>query len=338
MATFAEYSSQTMASNDFPLFPYQEVWNDQTYQPYPDQSYLSSTSFDSYPSHPAYVQADQYSFGPDMTFQSKHHNYTSPAHSAAQSFDVQQPPILSSTSDSGASAPSTISSAMGSPSIQPQAANGWGQQHNMAMLPGIVHPDGLGQDVFASTGFDIETIPVTDKGCVGELHTISSSQQAQSAFPFDVPSQPSAFLFGDAPLFPQPRTQPQMSNTASSIYTGHSTSAPLAITPPTRDSMSPSDSFFKSPTTPASATSPVLERVKGKRKSTVVHGAHNRARGSSPLTQAMSYDEADLPERPQAPLPTFSSPFFTQSSGIFVPPLESSCPFPYPPFLFFSPS
>lgn len=313
-------------NNDFPLFPYPADWNDQSYQPYPDQSYMTSNTFDSYQTYPPYTQPDQFSFGQDNTFQSKGHNtYNSPAHSATQSFDVQQPPAFSSTSDSGASAPSTISSAMGSPSIQPQSGNHWGQQHHMGMLPDIVHPDGLGHDVFASTGFDIETIPVTDKGCVGEFHNISSSQQAQSVFPFDFSSHPSSFDFlRDTGSFGQEQVQSQLPFTT----TAQSVSMPLVITPPNRDSMSPSDSNFKSPTTPASATSPVLERVKGKRRSTVTHGVSKRPRGSSPLTQAMSYNEADLPARPKAPLPTFSSPFFSQSSGNFVPPLESSCPSP----------
>ena len=320
-------------NNDFPLFPYPEMWNDQSYQPYPDQSYMNTTSFDSYQTHPAYVQPDQYSFGHDASFQSKSHvqshdTFHSPTHSTAQSFDVQQPPVLSSTSDSGASAPSTISSAMGSPSMQPQGANNWANQQNMAMLPDIVHPDGLGHDIFASTGFDIETIPVTDKGCVGEFNNISSSQPAQSAFPFNFSPNPSSFDFTAPGSFAQDLSLPQLSTAALPMSSGLSANMPLAITPPNRDSMSPKDSFFKSPTTAASATSPVLERVRGKRKSTVAHNAPKRPRASSPLTQAMSYNEADLPPRPQAPLPTFSSPFFSQSSGYFVPPLESSCPSP----------
>lgn len=337
MATFAEYSSNNMASNttsDFPLFAYNEMWNDQNYQSYPDQSYMDTTSFDGYPSMPAYNQPNQYAYGSHATFQQKPHGhgdaYTSPSHSAAPSFDLQQPPVLSSTSDSGASAPSTISSAMGSPSIQPQATNAWMPQNNMGMLPDIVHPDSLSHDIFASTSFDIETIPVTDKGCVGELNAISSFQRPQSAFPFNpsinrVPTYPArstAISAQEVSSTQAPTAMPGASNALA-------TNLPLAITPPDRDSMSPNDNFFKSPTTPASATSPVLERVKGKRKSSFVHNALKRPRGSSPLTQAMSYSEADLPARPHAPLPTFPSPFFSQSGGYFVPPLESSCPFPF---------
>ena len=67
MATFADYSTHTMASNDFTLYPYQEVWNnDQSYlatSAYPDQSYINPTTFDSYQTQPAYSQPDQFSFG-----------------------------------------------------------------------------------------------------------------------------------------------------------------------------------------------------------------------------------------------------------------------------------
>ena len=342
MTTFQDYPAQTMApnENDFPLFPYPDAWSDHTYEPYPDQSYMNTTSFDSYQTHPAYIPTDQYTFGADNSFQPKTHlhPYHSPANSAAQSFDVQQPPVLSSTSDSGASAPSTISSAMGSPSMHPQLVNNWGQQPDMGMIPDIVHPDNLGQDVFASTGFDMESIPaVTDKGCVGELHNFSSSQPAISAPLSNVSSYRSSFDFlRDAGPIPPTWMDSQMSNAFPITNVQTSSSMPLTITPPASGNMSPSDSLFRSPTTPASATSPVLERVKGKRKASVAQSAPKRLRGSSPLTQAMSYNEADLPPRPQAPKNSLSSPFFSQSSGYFVPPLESSCPSPALLSYFFS--
>ena len=202
MATFAEYSAQTtMAGNDFTLYPYQEVWNqDQSYLPtstYADQTYLNATTFESYPTQHAYAQPDPYSFSLEPSFQTKHNlhapspNY-SPANSAAHSFDLHHPPILSSTSDSGASVQSTISSAMGSPSVQPQQLNEWNQQH---LIPGIVQPEMLGQDIYTTTGFDIDSIPVTDKGCVGELATISSSQVPQNVPPFDFSPYSSSFDF-----------------------------------------------------------------------------------------------------------------------------------------------
>ena len=334
MATFAEYQQQTMASNDdFTLYPnHQDVWNyDQTYLPtstYADTSYLNATAFDTYQTTQAF-DPSQFAFDPSFQTKNLHppSSEYSPVNSASHSFDSQHLPILSSTSDSGASATSTISSAMGSPSVQPQVSNEWNQQ--MRLLPGIVPNDGLNQDFF-STGIDMDTIPVTDKGCVGELTTISSSRQLQSAPVFSF-SYPSSFdlLRESGPLSQQNAgdvwslpAQPQL---ALDVQT------PSEVTPRPNEgfgSVSPNDSVFKSPSTPASAASPVFERVKGKRKSTIALPAPKRARGSSPLNQAMSYHESDVPQRPQAPPPTFTSPFFSQSSGNFVPPLELSCPSP----------
>lgn len=340
MATFADYPQQTMASNnDFTLYPYQ--WNDdQSYLPvstYSDQAYMNANAFDPYQTTQGFPQMDQFSFGMDQTFQSKSTlqppspNY-SPANSASHSFDLH-PPILSSTSDSGASVPSTISSAMGSPSVQPQPSNDWSQQQNMGMLPGIVQQDNLGQDVFATTGFDLETIPVTDKGCVGELTAISSSQQASNVSSSNFSLSSSFDLLRDSGSYSQTVGMDNWSMPLNALPAGSVGQPMLSIpsqTAPGGDNTSPSDSVFKSPTTPASAaaTSPVIERVKGKRKASVAAAAPKRVRGSSPLNQAMSYHESDLPQRPQAPPPTFTSPFFTQSSGYFVPPLESSCPSP----------
>jgi hypothetical protein len=337
MATFAEYSQQTMApDNDFTLYPYQAMWNsDQAYLPtsaYPDQSYLNATTYDTFQTSQAYTDPNNFPF--DQSFQSKSNlqppspNY-SPTNSASHSFDLQ-PPILSNTSDSGASVPSTISSVMGSPSVQPQPSNDWSQ--SMAMLPGIVQADNMGQDVFSTTGFDLDSIPVTDKGCVGELTAISSSQQSAPLFSFSFPT--SFDLLREAgPLSQQFGGDNWSLGAHTQLATDvvQTPSGASVVTPRANDafeSVSPNDSVFKSPSTPASATSPVLERIKGKRKSSIALPTPKRARGSSPLNQAMSYHESDLPERPQAPAPTFTSPFFSQSSGNFVPPLELSCPSP----------
>ncbi|KXS93497.1 hypothetical protein AC578_6712, partial [Pseudocercospora eumusae] len=119
---------------------------------YADQSYLSTTSFDSYPT--------QHSFAPFLS-----HSKLSPYYSLANSsFEYQQPPHLSSTSDSGALVQSTLSSAIGSPSAH-MPNNEWNnQQHNMDVFPKIVQQhDG---SIFATTGFKYGSILVTNKGCV----------------------------------------------------------------------------------------------------------------------------------------------------------------------------
>ena len=343
MATFAEYPTQTMSSNeDFPLYSYPDVWNnDQTYLPtstYHDGSYMSSTTFDSFQTQLSYAQPEQYSFGTDQSFLPKHNlqpasPHYSDAHSASNSFDLQ-PPVLSSTSDSGASVHSTISSAMGSPSAHPRSSNDWTQQHGMDMLPSIVQHDQIGQNLFATTAFDFETIPVTDKGCVGEFSAISSSHYHGDATSFNSSMNRSSYdLLRDVTPRPQSYGSDQwfVSNVTPPMSSGPELSVVSNLAPhydARLESTSPNDSVFKSPTTPASATSPLIERVRGKRKASVAPPTPKRARAASPLVHSLSYTESDLPSRPQAPPPTLSSPFFTQSSGNFVPPLELSCPSP----------
>ena len=328
----------TSDNNDFPLYPYQEAWNDPIYLPtsYADQSYLNATTFDSFQTQQPYAQPGQadFTFNTQSFQQVKNHlrpqspSY-SPSNSASHSFDYQNPLILSSTSDSGASVQSTISSAMGSPSVQPQPPNDWNQQQSMSILqPGIVHHDSLAQDLFATTGFDLEPNLVTDKGCVGESNNVSSSQRSRKVSPSNLksPLHPTqAVQDSENMSWCLLRTDTAPSNAQHDIHVS-STLVPQLSSTGSIETASPNGNLFRSPTTPASATSPVLERVKGKRQTSTSSSTPKTMRGSSPLAVSMSYDESDLPPRPQAPLPTFSSPFFSQSNGCFVPPLESSCP------------
>ncbi|KAK5136271.1 hypothetical protein LTR08_003878 [Meristemomyces frigidus] len=196
MSTYAEYSQQMMASdNDFELYPFQSTWSGQTYLPasFANQSFTDPTSFDSFPSQQSYVQPSPQPFAVtnESFLQSK--NYIrpqspncSPSNSAANSFDYQNLPVLSSISDSGASVQSTISSAMGSPSAHHQASNDWtNENNNINMLPNIVLHDSVARDVFATTSFDLETIPVTDKGCVDPslIQPLSPQHYSGSQYP-----------------------------------------------------------------------------------------------------------------------------------------------------------
>lgn len=366
MAAFAQYH-QTMAlnanntdnndpANDFTLFPAFDWTQDQTFVPttsYADQSYLHSTTFDSSFSHPAYAPplADPYHFEASQPYQQLEETNHSPTNSASHSFEYTQPTLISSTSDSGASVYSTNSSAMASPSMQPQHANDWAQQQQqqqLGLIPNIVHHDAMAEDAFAATSglYDSAQVMDTTKGCVGELQTISSyhhqPQRHISELDFDFtsittsrsPAQsaswtaqyPTAFDFGGSEVAP-----PFASDAQPTITPGA-----------TLESPSPNDSVFKSPNTPASAASPhvrspVLERVKGRRPSAAATLGRGR-RNASPLAHSTSYSEYDVSDHPQAPRSTFSSPFFSQSSGIFVPPLQSTCPslvLPIFSFLFF---
>ncbi|KAK4508594.1 hypothetical protein PRZ48_002333 [Zasmidium cellare] len=206
-----------MASNDFTLYPYPEVWNqDQTYLPsstYADQSYLSATTFDSYQSQQSYAPLEQYDFNQTID-QSKHLRAPSAHDSpASHHYDYQNPPALSSVSDSGASVQSTISSAMGSPSAQPQSSE-WPQQ-NAHLFPSIVQPaDGI----YSTSSFDFETNYVTDKGCVDPslIQPYSPTQYTGTQFP-EAQSQNLPY-----PTLPSPAThkspRPQSTKPSASPY------------------------------------------------------------------------------------------------------------------------
>lgn len=184
MATYADYPTQTMSSNndDLPLYPYQD-WNaDPSYLPtstYVDQPYLAATTFDSYASQPSFAPLPDYDLvGFQPLEQSKLHLAVrspqySPAQSASHSLDFQNPSVLS---DSGASVPSTISSAMGSPAIQPEATE-W-NQFQQQVCPSIVQQaDGA----FAAAGFEFDTaMPVIEKHCVGQYQSVIIPRQLGS--------------------------------------------------------------------------------------------------------------------------------------------------------------
>jgi hypothetical protein len=107
-------------------------------------------------------------------------------HSASHSFD-NQPPVLTASSDSGASVSSSV---IGSPSLHPQFAEPWSQiPSGFPLAPGIVQ---------GTSGFEYDTMAVADKGpgFVGESTRISSAVE-----PF-----PSVACRSPEPLHPTPRS------------------------------------------------------------------------------------------------------------------------------------
>ncbi|TKA31842.1 hypothetical protein B0A54_16582 [Friedmanniomyces endolithicus] len=151
--------------NDFPLFPY--GWTqDQTYLPsstFDDHNYMCPTAPESFAAQHTYAHSayDQSAFIPESyrpikdQLQAPGSSY-SPSNSTSRSFDFQNPHMLSSTSDSGASGQSATSSGMNSPSIQPRQSESWAQRADMDMVPSVVHHDSLVQDIFATTGLDFD--------------------------------------------------------------------------------------------------------------------------------------------------------------------------------------
>jgi len=292
-----------------------------------EQSYLPTTTCDesSFTGYPAQGFAqnmnEPYPFNPEQLEQLS--KYDMAQHyqmkSEYSSFDPQ-PPVLSSTSDSGASIQSGMSSHMGSPSAQPQQMNDWNQQFNM--FPSIFQPDNM----IPTSMFESGTITGETKiGCVGELSKVSSSHDF-SFFQSSVHDST-----GDAWTGVQAdatnATTSQIAPAFSSTETGDGASGDVPA----------GDAIFKFPSSPTTSSpsfmprSPGLERVKGRRQVSTV-SSPTRMFGTARLARSSSaYGGTERLYAPQSPT---QSHFFSQSSGHFVPPLGSSCPYPF--FTFFS--
>jgi hypothetical protein len=168
MATFADYPTQTMFNNggdDFTLYPTQE-WSSNL--PFPQttfadqQSYLNTISFDALQTPQSLTQlseVDLAGFNP-MLASKQMLALQSPEFSPtlSASHDHRNPSLLS---DSGASIPSTISSAVGSPSLHTQTLD-WQQMHLYSNIASQVDAG------FPSTGLEYDAFSAADKSCVGE--------------------------------------------------------------------------------------------------------------------------------------------------------------------------
>ncbi|KAK4998226.1 hypothetical protein LTR28_013736, partial [Elasticomyces elasticus] len=235
--------------NDFPLFPQYSDYTATSQAYIPTNTYqepgFPASAYGSYAAHHNFPgqQLHNFSFNVHNVAQGQkaafnpHSPLYSPTNSASNSFDFQ-PPVLSSTSDSGASVQSALSSAMGSPSLNAQNSADWPSSTGLGISLNIVNPDSFARDPFATTSFEVESLLAQDKdlGCVAfsmesaEPSAPSSSGVEQKGFP---------------------------STTKA-------------------DRTSREGSVFRSPTTPALAAlfqpwSPTLARVKGQRKPSVPH-------------------------------------------------------------------
>lgn len=285
MASYAQYP-QPVGSNahefNYPAFSWES-----------DQSYFQTTDDSSftmgYPQQ-AYNQDinEPFPFNPEQLAQLQKFDTTQQHYT----YD-QQPPVLSSTSDSGASVQSAMSSNMGSPNTQPQQANDWSQSFNM--YPSIYQQDGG----IPTSLFETGTIPGEAKiGCVGEFSKVSSSHDFS---------------------FSQPNTREVTSEPWVEPQAGASDAIPRAFcrTPP-----------YAMTGHPIQPRSPVLERLKGQRKASTVLSP-KRMPGATRFARSSSAVGGVTERSPYAPQSPAQSPFFFQSSGHFVPPLGSSCPYPF---------
>ncbi|KAK5111150.1 hypothetical protein LTR62_005349 [Meristemomyces frigidus] len=317
-------------NTDFPLFPYPDLWNqEQAYMPtttFGDQQYTLAPTFDSMPAQPSYAQMGLGTFAYDNATSfdpSKSTLYPpsptySPTNSASHSFDYQNPPVLSTTSDS-VSVQSNMSSGMNSPSAHPQYSAGWSHQATINSAHSI--HESLGQGTFEPPTFDYESMLPGGKECVGEFHDVSFSYAKQpapamSSFPFL--SSLDLSRLGDnrqdSPFPPQHSRYGFATPEASTGYNTAFANSPGVTT------ASASEPTFKSPAASAAtkATSPVLERVKGIRQASVAPPTYKPPRGASPLSTIVTAEGTDWPPRSQASSPTLNSPFFFQSNPSLI--------------------
>lgn len=221
----------------------------------------------------------------------------SPRHSSLNSFDPQ-PPVLSSTSDSGASIRSNLSSAIGSPSMSDHHNKEW--NHIQPIAPSIIHQDNFQIDTFAISGFECEPVMAPKyPGYVGESERVSSPQLFSAFSSVNViPVSSLSTTESPASVAAQSwRTRTENSGNAHSQRLDSPFTGPFAAHIDLDD-----DACFKPPATPASriasfSAAPIETHI------------------SKPRKGSISY-----------------SPFFSQSSGTYGAPLGFSCRFPYQRF------
>lgn len=335
-----------------------------TYDSYPSTAAFSNSSLNYY-GDGALNYAVGFSKENERFNQQRFTPCGSPSPSISQSFD-QPPSILSSTS--GASAQSTASSAVGSPyphdTSQVSGHENWSESHQgLGIVPGISQHEGFGTELFPLNDLSSEGVFDQDKyssnSFVGESNKILSSSVSSrttlvpssissSSFPLGlesaVRSSPLALdtsVASRIDTIPSEHrirswtsmTDPESANSTDSSSTFFGSYGLLHR--PTFSS--PAKDVFKSPTTPASAMSPLASRVSppsgrrphGTSGSNIVSpiDSTNQRPSSSCSQLAFSHGRPNkLPSRQGLSHTNQSqSPFFSQSSGRFIAPLESSC-------------
>jgi hypothetical protein len=246
------------------------------------------------------------------------------------SHSLESPEIRAVPSNySTASAPSATSSAMGSPHsihghIVPVPE--WAPQ-GLGLNPSIVNYDNYGpgnEYTYQAQGMDelaLEFSPAKLSGFVGECQNVSRSasrQHGSISSNCESISSLSTFL-------PSPNTldTPTKSDSATRLMAS-------PITPISAIKTDPRDDCFKSPSVSTFSRSPSFSRRPSQAFNTLLYASSS----ATSRTQEMRLSPVSTISPPftSEPSPSFTtyhqSPYFSQSSGNFVPPLESSCLFP----------
>lgn len=301
--------------------------NDESFQ---HAATFASLPFSYYENPSLFVEAPQKLF--DQEFRSPS------SHSSHQQASLDCPPSLLSSA-SGPSVASASSSTIGSPySVHAQTVpsqDNWNSQHGLGFDPATIH-----HEVFASeyvgAGIDPElSFAVNEKthgSFVGEWADLSSFQKRSSSFPVSISASSLSIPHQvRVTASPEPLTIDSIldrASAASAVERGSPNLTRGGLSGPIRRENSlalSSDGVFKSPTTPASAN----PRAKSPTAHTSIHAASyppaaSRVHNSQQLSPQSS---PSSPPTPQQHGHNFQTHFFAQSSGSFMPPLESSCSF-----------
>lgn len=286
-----------------------------------------------------------------------------PSPSISHSFD-HPPSVISSASGASvqSTASSVVGSPYSHATSNIPGQEQWTDSHQgLGIAPGIVHNEGYGHEIYPINPIENEIAFESNKfpsSFVGESKNLSSSMSTScSISPLassclasqrPTPSCSSPSLVLDTSVAIQNVTIDTILNEVNSkIVTPSQTMSPAAedpskASPNSLKSMcvahSPQQtkSSFRSPTTPASAKSPFTPRT----KSPSILWRYDSHRDSfvcgdptipnSPLMSSNRYHPYGRPTPPsnsQAHCHRHESqsPFFSQSSGRFIPPLELSC-------------
>lgn len=330
-----------------------------SYESYPPISAYSASNYFAAPNMP--FEAHKGIVGQSL---SRHPSSGSPSPSVSQTFD-HPPSTLSSASGASAqsTASSADGSPYANATHSLPYQEKWPEPlHGLGIAPEIANGEGFNNDPFPPTNFDNDLMLEGSKfaNYVGEYHknfspSFPSSRSMGPSLSSSSPSQNCVPAFSSPPLALD-TTSGNRDVTIDSIleeannripYPTHlvsPASAPSTTVSPTslteiHRNVSPSEQkrSFRSPKTPASAVS----RCPSRDRDCSPHGSgehvsqqplnapldHTRAQ-SSPQTSPKrfsSFSHSTPPADGQAHYEKFQNPFFGQSSGRFVAPLESSC-------------
>ncbi len=331
-----------MPSHDFDLYPSQDTLDylaasSGSFIPAStifDPTYTMATTFDTYPPGPAFSTLSRsvdYGVGAPHEVQPSYSPNAAPANTMSQAFDVLHS-HLTTTSESGSSLQNTASSL---PS--PHLHQTFGGSHGVSYPQSAEYPSvtgGFGQERYKPmTLGPADTIPAErTSDFVGEFATVPSSRHHSTSLslsPKTIKSSTGKRVDSIVGTSPKPFTR--WIHTPDTDFSTATFKEPKKVKRQ-RISLDTSCSAAKpglSQTSPSKLNA--LSHFHQQRPSLSVVGS------SMPGSQALSSRvgrSIGSPASARSAQALCSSPsnqsFFSQTSGFFVPPLQSSCWFPYP--------